>query len=434
MKKIKLSYLVLVAFFISSCDLLNFTGTNTFSTDEDSTQCETEVVWASNLAVQINPALGRNYMPAIDEDDNIYILMKNWEDNSYTIQKFNKNGELKWTNIDKENIAFRQYISYYNGKLYYPTNNKIICLNASDGKESWSYTPSDSVETTYSLTITNGNVAIFLSGFTANHSYLTLINAQSGSISSMYAMGSRGDICALASNKSTLYATFNKLYSFSTGSDKIELNWEILLPKNSEDYDDTYTNMDNDIAIDPENGNLYFTYENIHSYGEKWLIAYNKNGNKLWESEVYSNHITVDFGSQVYVGSSKLYKLNGNSANPFWETSAPDFTFGFGSFDQVTLGDNGLLFAGDYFGLYGVNSQGETKLKLSNEEAIGVNCPLSFVTLLSNGNIIVMAMADSDDKGSKIYCLKSDTKGIKKKTWSKWGADAGNTFNLNVGS
>jgi len=61
-------------------------------TDNNNPLIDAKTEWTKTLAVPINPALGQNYMPAVDENDNIYVLMQDWEnmDGGYILQAFDK--------------------------------------------------------------------------------------------------------------------------------------------------------------------------------------------------------------------------------------------------------------------------------------------------------------------------------------------------------
>jgi len=75
-----------------------------------------------------------NNIPAIDEDGNIYFAA----DVQYggQIVKLSADGNEVWTTNEAE-CPLSQVI-YFDGKLYYQSDNKLVCRNASDGNELWS--------------------------------------------------------------------------------------------------------------------------------------------------------------------------------------------------------------------------------------------------------------------------------------------------------
>jgi hypothetical protein len=60
--------------------------------DNNNQATDAKTEWTKPLALPINPALGKNYMPAVDGNDNIYVLMRNFEGDGYgyAMQKFDK--------------------------------------------------------------------------------------------------------------------------------------------------------------------------------------------------------------------------------------------------------------------------------------------------------------------------------------------------------
>lgn len=401
--------------------------------NNDQSDSNVKVVWESELALPINPALGKNYMPAVDENGNTYVMMRDWadDDGGYVLQAFDMNGEVKWTKTEPDDNVHNQMVMYANGMLYYPTKRKIVCVNTSDGSEEWSYVCPDSLWTSGNMVMSNQQLITSFTGFTADHSYIFAFDPYSGDIDAYTAAGGRNENYTLAAVGSYLYLTFNKLNKYQVNTGTIDLIWSVLLPGNQSEADDTYTNMTNDIVVDPDNDNIYFTYENFRQYNEEWLVAYNKDGDLLWSSEVYaSTHLTVDFDNHLYVSNGSLHKLDGNTGRLIWSAEPPSETMGLGnSIDAVVQGNDEVLYAGDYFGVYGISTKGEVKFTAFPSSITGDETPLTFVNLLGNGNIVVLAMA-TDEGSAKLYCLACSSDGVKDNIWAKIGATASNSFNL----
>lgn len=394
-----------------------------------------DIVWKSSLSCNINPSMGYNYMPAVDENDNIYVMMIDWtnQQNGYVLQALDINGSILWTKSVNNDGVHRQMVTYYKGMLFYATKTKIMSLNASTGDELWSFACPDTLSTTQAMAISNQQLITVFSGNFSFYSHVAAIDPFNGNLNAMQVIGNRGEIHAIAAMGNDIYLTYNKIIKMRINSATIDLTWQQLLPNNTDEFDITYRNMYNDVVIDPDNGNIYFTYGNIYMPNEKWLIAYDLNGNKLWESASFAaEHITVDQGNALYVSNGKLVKLNGNNGKQIWTANPPDVPAGSAfKINSVVHGSNDVMYCGDYYGLCGINNAGAEQFKALMSSITTDDTPFTYVTLLSNGDIIVLAMAPSNSSNSPIYRIKNrPNSGVKASIWAKWGANRANTFNL----
>lgn len=413
--------------------VLNWSCSKTDSTATPTPQPESvQVVWKNDLAVKINPAIGRNYMPAVDENNNIYVLMNNLETDGWVMQAFNVSGTLLWTENSSSENAIRQIPTYYEGRLYFATHSKIICLDASTGNLLWDLNPADSVETTTDIVISNHQLVTVFSGFTAEHSYVAAIDPTTGDISAFKALGSRGQIFKLAAVGSYFYVCYNNLYKYQNNTGTIDLEWMQTLPGNIDANDETYRILYGDMVIDPNNDNVYLTYSNPTDYGTDVLIAYDLSGNMLWKKDgVSATHLSVDFDNNLYVSNSDLIKYNGNNGAEIWTATPPSETMGMGNeIDAITHGQNGVMYAGDVYGVYGIDANNQNQFQAFPNSIAGAQTPLTYATLLSNGNVVVLGMAKDENSSAQIYCIKEESEGVKPNIWAKWGANAANTFNL----
>ena len=405
--------------------------------DNNNQATDAKTEWTKPLALPINPALGKNYMPAVDGNDNIYVLMRNFEGDGYgyAMQKFDKNGNELWVKQSTEAgyTPHNQMPTYFQDKLFFTTDKKVVALNSSDGSIAWEYNIPDSMLfITQAIAIVENFVLITLENNTAEYSYLFSLNAGTGSVAGTLAVTSDRVWLNMAARDNTLYLVHGFLYQVTVNSNgSMNLNWSVQLPGNDPTY---YYNFDNDIVIAP-NGNVTFAYGEQSNPSMLKLISYNNNGNKLWEYErQYSSRITLDGQGNVYDGGKDdLIKIDGSSGQKVWSVEPPsEFEYvAMGSFTSMIHANDGNIYCGDTYGIYGVNSSGELKYSVySSTLEIGESVPFSDVTLLSNGNIIVLTMGDGAN--GSIHCIKGSTKGISTIGWPKRGANAANTFNASL--
>ncbi len=419
-----LSLVVLIALGVTSCDKLTIDPGD-----------EANVLWTSELALPINPSLGGNYMPAVDDDDNIYVLMRNFDGGlwgGYAMQKFDKNGNEMWVKQSTEEgyTPHNQMPTFYNNRLYFTTDEKVVCLNAGTGNSEWEYNVPDSMlYITPAIAIVNNQVLITLENFTAEHSYLFALDPASGRVKSTLGITDSRVWLNMAARGNTVYLAYGKLYKVTVNAGgSMHLDWSVQLPGGDPTY---YISFENDIVISP-NGDVSFAYAENRNAQLDHIISYNSSGTKLWEYErSYASHITLDEDGNIYDGGiNDLLKIDAASGQKAWETEPPSETLGFGnSFTAMVHAANGVMYCGDVYGIYGVNYSGEVKYSLFPEKISGTSTPLTDVTLLGNGNIIVMSMGEDGGNGN-IHCIEAETEGIAATGWPKRGGDAANTFNV----
>src|SRR5574344_1630237 len=175
MKHFFLSFIVMLFIFgFTACD----NGTDIHGDDPNNTETTADVVWKNELTLPINPALSYNYMPAVDENNNIYVLMQNFEGGlwgGYAMQKFDKDGKELWVKQSTEAgcTPHNQMPTFYKNNLYFTTDAKVICLDASSGDSKWEYEVPDSMQyITPAIAVVNDMILITLEPFTAEKSYL----------------------------------------------------------------------------------------------------------------------------------------------------------------------------------------------------------------------------------------------------------------------
>lgn len=387
------------------------------------------IEWTKELVLPINPALGQNYMPAVDENDNIYVMMSDFI-GGYAIQAFDKNGTELWNKSQSNLTPHNQTPTYFNEKLFFTADEKVTCLNASNGSNVWEFNKPDSMLfITSSIAIVENLVLITLESGTADHSYLFALDANNGSVKGTLAITEDRVWLNMAARGNTVYLAHGNLYQVTVNANgSMSLNWSEQLPGDDPTY---YFNFENDMVIAP-NGNVTFAYSELGNPLLDILISYNSQGQKLWEYErQYASRITLDEQGNVYDGGVKdLIKIDGATGQKVWSVNPPsefDYVL-MGSFTSMIHATDGKMYCGDVYGIYGADYSGLIKYSVySSTLNIEDTTPFSDVTLLSNGNIIVLTMGDGSN--GSIHCIKADTKGISTKGWPKRGANAANTFN-----
>lgn len=408
--------------------------------DDDSTNGlqngngEMEVLWHNRLEVPVNPHGTSFEMPTLDEQDNIYI-MSNDMSSGYALKAFDKDGNILWDKPGAGNYAVNEYVAYRNNRLYFTASEsmwdfgtRLISLHANDGSLAWDFQLPDSLwYMSKQIAITDNKVLITMRKNTASHSYLFAFDPSNGNITGTLPITENFEDFAIAVKGSTAYLTSDKLYSINLNT--MEVNWSVWLPGN--DDDNRYSENHYSFIGIAGNGNISFSYQ-INQFAEdRGVVTYSPSGEQLWNREIkwLSNYISIDNHGHVLVSCNggKLFKLNGSNGDQIWQIEVPFI----GSFNDLILANDGTMYSGDVYGIYGVDENGDLKYHLENKLFTGLNATnLSNISLLGNGNIIVLAM-DRDAGNGHIFCLKAGTGGIKAEGWAKSGGNAFNTLSLN---
>jgi len=399
--------------------------------NENNNSTNATLEWTKTLALPINPSISKNYMPAIDENDNIYVLLKGMT--GYAIQAFDKNGKELWTKKDNVINPHNNMPTYFQNKLIFTSADKVICHNTINGDVEWEFSKPDSIlSITPAIAIVNDYILITLERETAEFSYMFALNPNNGDVVNSIPVSPDREWLNIAANKNIVYLASGYLYQVTVNPNgSMKLNWSVQLPGNDPTY---YINFENDLVISPD-GNITFAYSENGNPSLDILISFDNNGKKIWEYErQYSSHITLDEqGNIIDGGIDDLLKIDGSTGKKIWATEPPsEYSFvKMGSYTSMVHADDGNMYCGDIYGIYGVNSNGDVKYSTYNTN-ISNGTPFSDITLLSNGNIIVLSMGDSNNEDNKgnIHCIKANTKGIANKGWPKRGGNAANTFNV----
>ncbi|NJO88556.1 MAG: PQQ-binding-like beta-propeller repeat protein [Chloroflexia bacterium] len=368
---------ILSIVFFSTIAILSSCKKDEITDNNQASDAKTE--WTKTLALPINPSLRQNYMPAVDENDNIYVLMSDFN-GGYAMQAFDKNGTELWNKSQSNINPHNQTPTYFQNKLIFTTDKKVVALNSSDGSNAWEYNLPDSMlNITSSIAIANNFVLITLEKETAENSYLFALNASNGSVVSTLAITSDRVWLNMAAHGNIVYLAQGFLYQVTVNaSGTMVLNWSVQLPGNDPTV---YFNFENDIVI-ASNGNVTFAYSELANPSMDVLISYNNQGQKLWEYErQYASRLTLDEQGNIYDGGiDDLIKIDGAKGQKVWSVDPPsEYEYvAMGSFSSMVHANDGNLYCGDIYGIYGANFSGEINYSVySSKLDLGSSIPFS---------------------------------------------------------
>lgn len=408
---------------LSSCIKDDPTGEDNDPTIDAKTE------WTKSLALPVNPAIRQNYMPAVDDQDNVYVLMCDFIE-GYAIQAFDKNGTELWQKSDPTVTPHHNMPTYFDGQVFFATDKKVISLDAADGSKAWEYLIPDSMlYITSALAVVEDFILITLESGTAEHSYLFALNARSGSVAGTLAVTTDRIWLNLAARGNLVYLVHGSLYQVTVNSNgSMTLNWQVQLPGDDPTY---YFSFGRDMVIS-ENGQVTFAYAEQANPSLDIIVSYNSQGELLWSYErPFASRLTLDDQGNIYEGGVKdLIKIDGSTGQKVWSATPPSEydLISMGSFTSMVHAADGNTYCGDIYGIYGTNGEGKNKYEVYPSTLEISDVPFTDVTLLSNGNIIVLTMGGEVEHGW-IHCIKANTGGISSKGWPKRGGDAANTFN-----
>jgi len=127
----------------------------------------------------------------------------------------------------------------------------------------------------------------------------------------------------------------------------------------------------------------------IYATGSGKVHAFDKNGNKLWESDKdTASSLTPSLSSDgtIYVGTSggKVYAINSSTGKTKWSYQTgqnPDFTGNpkdpqFGVLATIVIGADGIIYVGAMDGvMHALNTDGSVLWKYTTGDNINENCP-----------------------------------------------------------
>jgi len=366
-----------------------------------------------------------NQIPAIDEEGNIYLAA----DVQYggQIIKLSESGQELW--LKKESDFPLSRLIYLDGKVFYITDNKLMCRQASDGEKLWEADAPGGYKT---LALTNDKIYTikFVDGgiFGSNNTLLAYDHSGNQVWETKVQYSAIDTMCyanAISVNGNNIYlgvfAEVNNsdfaIINYVDEGNIVSKGWTWLAP---EDYSvGGGTPRIKDFAID-DNNNLVFGMQNS---SVQYIFSLSPSGTENWHSETSLSQIissvSVDGSGNCFASYDRCEKVDNNGV--VWSSEIKnDWDYLGYTSKGPAISDNGNL----YF-------QNSSKL-LTAIDPDGIflweqfyNCEycndvFHNVTINRNGDIILIAKA-------AVYCFKGNGKGLANTGWPKPYADYGNT-------
>ncbi len=366
-----------------------------------------------------------NRVPAIDEHGNIYVAA----DVQYggQITKLAANGNEIWS-VKVGDFPLSRLI-YFNEKLFYQNDNKLICVSAIDGSELWN-TPVVGGFGTFALTPNKIYTSNFEDGgiFGCNNSLLAFDHSGNKIWETKIKYSENDTITypnAISVNGNNIYLGIFvevgdsdfAIVSYTDEGNSVSKQWSWLAP---EDYSvGGGTPRIKDFAID-DNNNLVFGMENSST---QHVFSVSNAGVTNWQtattlSKIISN-VTVDANGNCFVAYDKCEKVNQGGVawtseiKTDWQyeglvSKAPvlskDGNITYENISKIltSLAPDGAFLWEQFWGC-----------ELCNDE-------FHNLTINRNGDIIVVTKAG-------VFSFKGDGTGLSDKGWPKRYGDYGNT-------
>jgi len=366
-----------------------------------------------------------NTVPAIDEAGNIYLAA----DVQYggQIVKLAADGTEIWSQLVAEFPLSR--LIYYDSKIFYNSDSKLICISAVDGTQLWSATATNGYNTMaltsdkiYTTNYEDGGIfgnnnSLLAFDHSGNKIWETKIKySENDTITYPNAISVVGNNIYLGIFVEVDNSEFAILNYVDEGN-TVSKQWSWLAP---EDYSvGGGSPRIKDFAID-DNNNLIFGMENSST---QYVFSLSNQGVENWRaatslSRIISN-VTVDANGNCYAAYYKIQKINEGGIVWTSEINAAWQYYGLVSKAPVISKEGNLTFENISRILTSVAPDGVFlweqfwDCNLCNDE-------FHNITINRNGDIILIGKAN-------IYCFEGDGSGLADKGWPKRYGDYGNT-------
>ena len=346
----------------------------------------------------------------LGSDGTIFITSEN------KIFAINPDGTKKWE-YSSEDWVYSSIAIGINGKLFLGMNNKLCAFNAATGDKVWETVIGgeyDHVMTTPAI----GNDGTVYTG--SNNGSFYAINNETGEIIWEFNAKASIDFVSpvIGSDGTVYFGTFEKkiFALYDNGTKKWEFNLSDISPNPTYSpfamgSDGTiYTGINSDLyAINPNNGSIIW-----HKQLEYSLVS----------------HITPIVGCNdiIYVGGSgNLYAVNKNGSK-IWTFDAKDEGTGAAISTSPTLGNDGTIYFGVY---YGANMHKLFAVDINNQS-------VKWTILFTDQSDVIKASPaiSSDGKlyigiNQKLYAIETSSTGLANCPWPRWRKDNQNRGNAN---
>jgi len=398
-----------------------------------------DVLWQEQLSLPVNPAL-HAIVPAIDGNDNIYVLANKPGGlilgGGFVLDAFNKNGSKLWNIAVDDLQVVEEKPLFFGGKLYLIAEDwstvYLQCYNAANGSKEWEVEVGSMVSR--NMALVNGHILLFSQKTFLTNWILEAYNPSNGNLVAQlekdddkYLFGDEGDT-RLVANGNTAYVSDDvNLFAIevATGG-SLQVAWKSPLPDDNQ-VGTSILHRKGMIVTPGGNILLQYTTDSYNNYSDA-VASYDNKGNLLWRyytEERISNRMTADTENSIFIGGGKMMKLDAKTGQVAWNAEGPAELFGMSSFSTPILGKNGNLYSWDFMGMYMLEKDGKMKSYYLAGDVSDSN-PFSSVSLLGNGNIILILMGEGN---GQIFCIKESSGGIAS-GWVKNAANNANTYNI----
>ncbi len=401
--------LIGIAFIFSSC-----------KHDEDhlgKKKLEEIQVWTFAMATT-QSGIWHISMPAIDENDNIYVEdIDNWANNDDRIYCLTKDGEKKWE--FNTNGYFKSRIIYKDQKVYFVVHNKaevkeyLYCLDATSGQELWRFRFHPSSEI-YSTPIALNDKGIYVASadtlhkidYNGNQVYGVYIYANL-----FHSINCVDDYVYVSASRSNNHSAY--LYKYQDDGFGVLKIWEL------EFSGESCTTAD--IAIDDDRNAYFFTSSNLYCIAPDGSIKWKQGDTHLnvRNSTDYASASITDSG-YVLAGSGNLCKFD-SKGGLVWKheySDIPDIDVYF----APAIGKNKY-----YYYVEGIKTASDVGIRVFNPND-GSYYWYSLeprgeqnLAIMHNGNVVF-------SREGVVYCLKTESNGLDTDAqYPKFYYDYGNT-------
>jgi len=378
---------------------------------DDPNNPTSEIVWSTDLSHTIQTTT--NHYPAVDDNENIYLITKEYGVGS-VVQAFNKDGNELWKK-QQDDYPRNYSVSYYEGNIYFLTTEELICLDAQNGNEKWSI--SEFVEDDLGIgnqdnfTFVGNNLVIPL--INIQGTFLVKLNPSSGlSNGSIKVCNQNRVVPRIAAKGNSIYLAEDSLYAISESGIVWRANIENT-ERTTKDVYDLIVTQNNDIVVSAKSE--MSNQRSVYLYKSEEL---------LWSinfgTEVLTPNICELSNGNLVLAMGSLLTVDVTSGNEIWKLDSEILK----SYETVNVATNGKIYSGNAYGIWGIDEDGNTisVFNLNND-------PISNPILQKDENIIVLSMGTDN---SILHCVKQEnTGGYAPGLWSGYGANAANTFNVN---
>ena len=374
-------------------------------------------VWSQSIETETTNSLNHILIPAIDENDNIYLFgTNNLSTSADNVYSFTKDGTQRWKIATTGSL--RSHIIYYNDKILFVTKSYnevseyLRCLDANSGQELWHFSFHSSGDI-YSTPIALNNSGIFVAGYDTIHK----VDFNGNKIYSIYTAARRSLSINCVNN--TVYVASSassnnevtELFKISDNEATASIDWQLEIVESCNS---------GDLAIDDE--------QNIYLFTGSYLYCITPDGSIKWKlgNELAVNN-TLDMLSTsitdsgyVIAGNLDLFKIN-QKGNIVWKhehTDIPDFDI----LLSPAIGSNGKYYyvegygRGSNDGMRVFNPDDGSYFWYSYNPKGAAN-----QAIMHNGNIVF-------EREGTVYCIKTESGGLSESAqYPKIYYDYGNT-------